>query len=101
MPRPAVATMPALPQASEPLDGVIGARADELLAALGQPRIDLVEGDVRKLQFAAPQCVLDVYLYPSSAGAAPVAAYAEARARADGGAVASEDCLAALRSAGQ
>lgn len=97
-PRPAVSAVPGPPPVSAPLEGIIGARADQLLATLGPPRIDLVEGDARKLQFAAPECVLDIYLYPASAGAAPQATHAEARGRADGRALSGEDCLAAIRS---
>lgn len=101
-PRPGISAVPITPRtAGDPLPGIIGARADELLAALGQPRLDLIEGDARKLQFAAPECVLDIYLYPAMAGAAPQATYAEARARADGAALPGEDCLAAIRSGGR
>lgn len=75
------------------LDGVIGEHAASLTRRLGEPRIDLAEGDVRKLQFAGRSCVLDVYLYPLSAGAEPVATHIEARLREGGAAVDRAQCL--------
>lgn len=66
------------------LAGVIGKRAGALTRRFGQPRIDLVEGDARKLQFTGSACVLDVFLYPRSQGAEPVATHVEARTRSDG-----------------
>lgn len=67
------------------VDSVIGQGANALLDRFGQARIDLVEGDARKLQFLSADCVLDVYLYPLRAGAPPVATHVEARARQGGG----------------
>lgn len=75
------------------LEGVMGARADTLLAALGKPRIDLSEGDARKLQFASDECVLDIFFYPLRAGAEPVATHVDARRRSDGDAVDEVRCL--------
>ncbi len=102
-PRPA-ASRPAAPprstsvvvppvMAPEGTGGVIGAPAESLTRRLGTPRIDLAEGDARKLQFAGATCVLDVYLYPASAGAAPTATHVAARLRQGGGAVAPEACI--------
>jgi hypothetical protein len=48
---------------------VIGARSADLSRLFGPPRLDVVEGDARKLQFVGPACVLDVYLYPQGTGA--------------------------------
>lgn len=75
------------------LEGVMGAHADALIVSLGKPRIDLAEGDVRKLQFASDDCVLDIFLYPLSAGAEPVATHVEARRRSDGREVEKSRCL--------
>ncbi|MEP3052037.1 MAG: hypothetical protein ABJP48_04765 [Erythrobacter sp.] len=61
------------------VSGLIGARAEQLTAAFGNPRIDLAEGDARKLQFAGENCVLDVFLYPLEPGQNPVATHVEAR----------------------
>lgn len=54
--------------------------ANELIQHFGKPRLQVVEGDGTKLQFAGPNCVLDVYLYPpSSGGGTPRATIIEAR----------------------
>lgn len=66
------------------LEGVIGARAAALTQRFGAARIDLSEGDARKLQFVGSACVLDIYLYPGEPGAEPVATHVEARSRSDG-----------------
>lgn len=66
------------------LGGVIGSPAAALTKRFGEPRIDLAEGDARKLQFAGSACVLDVFLYPLSAGAQPTATHVEARLRKGG-----------------
>ncbi|MBV7258628.1 hypothetical protein [Erythrobacter crassostreae] len=75
------------------LDGIIGAPASRLLSRLGKARIDLSEGDSRKLQFAGTSCVLDIYLYPLTAGAEPVATHIEARQRSGGAAIDKGQCL--------
>ncbi|WEK45444.1 MAG: hypothetical protein P0Y56_10400 [Candidatus Andeanibacterium colombiense] len=79
------------------LAGVIGARADRLLEQFGTPRIDLKEGSARKLQFAGPPCVLDIFLYPPDGGGEPVATHVEARRASDGQAVDRGQCVSALR----
>jgi len=66
------------------IDSVVGRRAQDLLNRFGEARIDLGEGDARKLQFASNRCVLDVFLYPRAAGGEPVASYVEARDRRTG-----------------
>ncbi len=76
-------------QRTQGLDQVIGARAEQLTASFGDARIDLSEGDARKLQFASDTCVLDVFLYPLEPGETPIATYAEAR-NPDGGAALDE-----------
>lgn len=90
VPQPEVMHLPGL-------GGVIGARAGALLQEFGTPRIDLTEGDVRKLQFAGTQCVLDIYLYPPGAGGEPVATHVDARRASDGKDVDRGQCVAALR----
>ncbi|MGY6550702.1 MAG: hypothetical protein ACXIT4_02275 [Erythrobacter sp.] len=75
------------------LENVIGASAATLTRRLGQPRLDGLEGDVRKLQFAGRACVLDIYLYPLQPGAEPVATHVEARQRDSGTAVDRAQCL--------
>nr|WP_298931862.1 hypothetical protein [uncultured Erythrobacter sp.] len=75
------------------VDGIIGTGAPSLLRRLGNARIDLTEGDSRKLQFAGASCVLDIYLYPLQAGAEPVATHIEARLRQGGAAADKSQCL--------
>ncbi|HSG34633.1 MAG TPA: hypothetical protein VLA37_08855 [Sphingomonadaceae bacterium] len=79
------------------LEGVIGASASALLQQFGQPRIDLAEGDVRKLQFAGPACVLDIYLYPPAGGGEQRATHVDARRASDGRDVDRAACIEALR----
>ncbi len=78
------------------LEGVIGATGPQLARQFGAPRLDVIEGDVRKLQFIGVPCVLDVYLYPPAPGEAAQASYVDAR-RADGHDVDRAACVAALR----
>jgi len=79
--------------ASAGLAGVIGAPAAALTSRFGQPRIDLAEGDARKLQFAGATCVLDIYLYPLSAAAEPTATHVAARLRQGGAPADPAACL--------
>ncbi len=66
------------------VEGLIGANATAITRQFGSPRLDVREGDVRKLQFSGEACVLDVFLYPLSPGAEPTATYVEARRSSDG-----------------
>lgn len=75
-------------------ESVIGEGASSLTRRFGAARIDLVEGDARKLQFASETCVLDIYLYPMNAGTAPVATHVETRLRQGGGPIERADCIA-------
>lgn len=79
------------------LEGVIGASTAELVSRFGPARLDVFEGEARKLQFAGTACVLDVYLYPAAPGAQPAASYVEARRASDGQDVDRAACVAALR----
>ena len=65
------------------LEFVIGARASQLVQTFGPARLDVVEGDARKLQFVGEACVLDVFLYPLRPGAEPTATYVDARRASD------------------
>ena len=78
------------------LSGIIREDAGTLLRRFGQPRLNVVEGDMRKLQFAGEACVLDIFLYPLSQGAAPVATWVEARRASDGAPVDRLACIQAL-----
>ncbi len=79
-------TVVVVPEVMNPqgLGGVIGSSANALTRRFGTPRIDLLEGDARKLQFAGRACVLDIYLYPLAAAAEPTATHVEARLRQGG-----------------
>lgn len=79
------------------LEGVIGADPDDLTRQFGPARLDVWEGDARKLQFTGNACVLDVYLYPPSPGAPPEATYVDARRASDGQDVDRASCVAALK----
>jgi hypothetical protein len=79
------------------LDGVIGASGAALSRQFGAPRLDVWEGDSRKLQFAGSVCVIDVYLYPAAKGQEPVARYLDARRLSDGRDMDRAACVAALR----
>jgi hypothetical protein len=75
------------------LEGVIGLPAAALTRRFGSPRIDLVEGDARKLQFTGSQCVLDIFLYPVAASTEPTATHVEARLRLGGAAADAGACI--------
>lgn len=79
------------------LEGVIGARSADLSRLFGPPRLDVVEGDARKLQFVGPACVLDVFLYPQGTGGEVRATYVDARRSTDARDVDRAACVAALR----
>ena len=79
------------------LGEVIEHDAASLARRFGEPRLDVREGDMRKLQFAGEPCVLDVFLYPLREGGEPVATYVEARRASDGQEVDRAACVAALR----
>jgi hypothetical protein len=78
------------------VEGLINQNAAGLMGQFGQPRLDVHEGDMRKLQFTGQACVLDVFLYPLRQGGEPVATYVEARRVSDGQDVDKAACVAAL-----
>lgn len=79
------------------LEGVIGASADQLVRQFGTARLDVWEGDARKLQFTGSACVLDVYLYPTKQSREPIATYVDARRSSDAMAVDRAACVKALK----
>lgn len=92
---PARSTIVRVPEVmgGQGLEGVIGQNAGALTRRFGTPRIDLAEGDARKLQFAGASCVLDIFLYPVTAGQEPTAAHVEARLRQGGAAADRGACI--------
>ena len=79
------------------LEGVIGASDNQLTSQFGAPRLDVREGDARKLQYVGAACILDIYLYPTSRAPVPVATYVDARRASDGRDVDRAACVRALR----
>lgn len=78
----------------EGLESVIGENASSLTRRFGDARIDLSEGDARKLQFISNGCVLDIFLYPLRSNAQPVATHIEARRRVGGESADRVRCIA-------
>jgi hypothetical protein len=93
----AVKPMPIRAAAVAGLEGVIGATSADLLRQFGPARLDVWEGDARKLQFTGSPCVLDIYLYPPALGREPQASHVEARRASDGEEVDRIACVSALR----
>ena len=87
----------AAPQLVPGVEGVIGADAAGLIRQFGPPRLDIVEGDARKLQWSGAACVLDAYLYPPATGREPLTSYVDARRPSDAQDVDRAACIAALR----
>jgi hypothetical protein len=79
------------------LESVIGATSADLIRQFGPARLDVTEGDARKLQFSGTTCILDVFLYPVAAGREPRATYVDARLASDGKDTERTACIAALR----
>jgi hypothetical protein len=91
----APAAAPPPPMRMLGLESVVGKTAAALEAQFGRPDLDVREGIARKLQYSGPACVLDAYLYPPTAGAAPVVTYVDAR-MLDGRDMDRASCIAAL-----
>lgn len=79
------------------LEEIFEQDAGSLVRQFGNPRLDVREGDMRKLQFSGSACVLDVFLYPLREGGEPVATFVEARRASDGQEVDRAACVTALR----
>ncbi|MEC3912681.1 hypothetical protein U5A82_20045 [Sphingobium sp. CR2-8] len=58
---------------------LLGSDARALTQMFGQPRLDIRETTVRKLQFANGRCILDAYLYAQARGKEPVVTHVDAR----------------------
>ncbi|HEX9807789.1 MAG TPA: hypothetical protein VGA34_12930 [Alteraurantiacibacter sp.] len=106
LPRPAQRPVEAAPptagfipprlMSQEGLEPVIGRNQAALVQMLGTPRLNVEEGDARKLQWANEACVLDIYFYPLRPGGEPAASWIEARRASDGRDVDRVQCLIAL-----
>ena len=77
-------TKPVLPMAAAfgkaaPQGPLIGLDARHLIAQFGQPRLDIRDRTVHKMQFVAGRCILDAYLYAPARGKEPVSTYIDTR----------------------
>ncbi len=66
-----------------------------LIRLFGQPRLDVIEVQGRKLQFSGRACVLDAYLYRDSLSGPELVTHVDAR-RSDGAEVDRVQCVNAL-----
>lgn len=68
-----------LPPSPHTQGRIIGLTAEQLVERFGNPALQIREGNSWKLQFRNDRCVLDAYLYPSTAGAPYRVTYVDAR----------------------
>jgi hypothetical protein len=83
------------PLSARGLESVMGKDVTTLKRMFGEPRLDVIEVNGRKLQFSGTACVLDTYLYRDSSGR-EVVTYIDAR-RSDGAEVDRAACVNALQ----
>jgi hypothetical protein len=95
--KPAILDKPAAraPLTARGLESVLGKDVATLKRLFGEPRLDVIEVNGRKLQFAGAACVLDAYLY-AEGGAREVVTYIDTR-RSDGAEVDRVACVNALQ----
>jgi len=62
-----------------PPQPLLGYDARRLVARFGEPRLDIRDRTVRKLQFAVGGCVLDAYLYATARGREPTVTHIDTR----------------------
>lgn len=62
-----------------PPQPLVGWDARRLIARFGEPRLDIRDRTVRKLQFSTGGCVLDVYLYNTGKSREPVVTHIDTR----------------------
>lgn len=84
------------PRPAGEFERLLNKDATSVMQILGLPVQDAQEGPARRLQFAGPACILDVYLYPPAEGAEPRVTYASARV-ADGREADRNLCITILR----
>lgn len=77
------------------LGDVMGKTVADLKRMFGEPRLDIVEVNGRKLQFSGKPCVLDAYLYPDGKNGQEIVTHIDAR-RSDGAEVDRAACVNAL-----
>ncbi len=84
------------PLSARGLEAVMGKDAGALKRMFGEPRLDVIEVNGRKLQFAGTACVLDAYLYSAGKNAPELVTFVDAR-RSDGAEVDRASCVDALQ----
>lgn len=94
-PSPSVLPTPPAPPPPPGLVLLINTDAAVVTRLLGPASAERSEGPARALQFVRPPCVLDVYLYPPTPGAAPRVRTAAAR-KPDGSRIDPGACLALI-----
>ena len=95
-PQPQPTPVAAKPQVRGDL---LGLTAAELVQRLGTPALQIREGTSLKLQFRAPGCILDAYLYPPPSGpGVQRVTHVDARLRS-GADMDQRSCVAALEGA--
>lgn len=95
VPQPEPVTLAPATPSQHDHQAVNGMTANELIEHFGRPRLQIVEGEGLKLQFAGPNCLLDVYLYPPGSGGTPRATHIEAR-NMQGSDVSTQSCAASI-----
>lgn len=83
------------PVAARGLEAVMGKDSTALIRLFGQPRLDVIEVQGRKLQFVGKACILDAFLYPDGKNGTEAVTHIDAR-RTDGAAVDKVQCVNAL-----
>ena len=58
---------------------MLGRNEKSLRAQFGEPRLNIVEGDGRKMQYVTAKCVVDIYLFPPAAGKEAAVVHIDAR----------------------
>lgn len=76
--RPAPVQQPTAGAYGKPMQ-LMGMDAKRLIQTFGQPRLDIRERTMRKLQFENSRCVLDAYLYAPAQGKEPVVTHVDTR----------------------
>ena len=94
--QPQFPTRPTSPVVPLERGDLIGLTASDLVQRLGNPALQIREGQSLKLQFRAPACILDAYLYrPASGQGVERVAHVDARLRS-GADTNQRTCIAAL-----
>ena len=94
--RPVAAAPPPAAAAVQTSGSLLGLSSAAVLTRLGTPALQVSEGDGLMLQYRAPACVLDAYVYPTDGG--PAVTHVDAR-DSYGRDVDREACIAAVERA--